>query len=225
MKYTYLILMWAMMHCMNIKAQNGPLFGSGKVVNRSYDFKNFEKLNIKDFDGLINVNIGSTWSINISIDDNLLDRLALENDIKNQTLNLYLKGNENGKLYLENTHIKINITMPKSSYIYHSGNSVLIIKGLEGRSFTFEGKGNGKTSLLGSVDQLNITHSGNGDVDAKNCPSLTADVKKYGNGNIVVNSQLSLTAIGNGNGNVAQVGHGDIKPLSGIVGNGRVYKK
>ena len=225
MKYSYLILMLAMMFSVNIKAQNGPLFGSGKIANRTYDYKNFEKLNIKNFDGLIHVNIGTTWSINISIDDNLVDRLALDNDSQNKTLNLSLVGNENGKLYLENTHIKINITMPKASYIYHSGNAAVIIKGLEGRSFAFEGKGNGKTSLIGSVDQLNITHSGNGDVDAKNCPALTADVKKYGNGNIVVNSQLSLSAIGTGNGNVVQVGHGDIKPLSGIVGNGRVFKK
>ncbi|MEZ4905958.1 MAG: hypothetical protein R2822_31425 [Spirosomataceae bacterium] len=59
---------------------------------------------------------------------------------------------------------------------------------------------------------------------AQNLITKIAKVKSYGNGNVWVNAQISLTAHGAGNGNIIQVGVGKIDPVSGMMGNGEVKK-
>ncbi|HMT00216.1 MAG TPA: DUF2807 domain-containing protein [Saprospiraceae bacterium] len=115
--------------------------------------------------------------------------------------------------------------MPEASVIRSIGNQNVDIKGILGRYFRAELKGNGNLVLQGSIDELEIKHEGNGNIFAGKLQARLASVKMAGNGNIYVNSLLSLQANGRGNGNVVQLGPGAIHPLSGIVGNGEVIKK
>jgi hypothetical protein len=201
-----------------------PLRGSGVIVSRSFDFKDFDKVNIFDFDGKVDIQIGKTFSIKVDIDDNLEPMLRVEKNNKENELTVYLDKNKNGRLYLEDTHIKIKITMPESSVIRHRGNTDVTIEGIVGRYFRLENEGNGDVVLEGSVDGLDIEKSGNGDVKAKKLIAKTAKVKNYGNGNVLINSQISLHASGAGNGDVLQFGPGKIEQPSGILGNGEVKK-
>ncbi|MGL4630171.1 MAG: GIN domain-containing protein [Leadbetterella sp.] len=207
-----------------VYSQKKPLEGSGKRVKISYDFRNFDKLNIADFDGEIHVKIGPSYSILVQIDDNLAPKLVCKVDAEKSELSLYLKDNKNGSAYLENTNIKIKITMPEASVIRHRGNTNVKVEGIMGRYFRYEHQGNGSSDLGGNIDELDIDKIGNGSIDAVKLKTLTAKVKSIGNGNVKVNARMKLQANGTGNGSVIQVGQGEISSMSGIVGNGEVKK-
>lgn len=107
---------------------NAQLKGSGKTVTKSYEFKNFDKLSLQDLDGKIEVEIGKEFSISITIDDNLLPLLSFEETSSENELKIFFKNNTNNNKYIEDTNVKIKITMPKILEIKHSGNSSLIVK-------------------------------------------------------------------------------------------------
>ncbi len=224
MKKIILIIAIFNLFCTATFAQKGPLKGTGKIVSRTFDFKDFDKVSFEDFDGKIEVEIGKSFSINVDIDENLEPRLEVKKDDAENQLTIRLAGNLNGKLYLENTRIKIKVTMPEASVIQHRGNTNVHISGIMGRYFRFENDGNGDVSLQGNIDELDIKKNGNGSVNAQKLIAKTAKVKSYGNGNVLVNSQISLAAHGTGNNSVMQFGQGKIEPMSGIVGNGEVRK-
>jgi Putative auto-transporter adhesin, head GIN domain len=186
--------------------------------------KGFDKVSFEDFDGNIEVEIGKPFSIKVDIDENLEPRLEVKKEEAENQLTIRLAGNLNGKLYLEDTHIKIKVTMPEASVIQHRGNTNVSITGILGRYFRLENDGNGDVSLQGNIDELDIKKNGNGEVRAKNLVSKMAKVKSYGNGNVAVNAQISLSANGAGNCSVMQFGQGKIDPMSGIIGNGEVRK-
>jgi len=205
-------------------AQKGPLRGTGKLISRTFDFKDFDKVSFEDFDGKIEVEIGKPFSIKVDIDENLESRLEVKKDHNEGLLSIRLAGNYSGKLYLEDTHIKIKVTMPEASLIQHRGNTNVHITGVLGRYFRLDNDGNGNVLLQGSIDELDIKKNGNGNVNAQKLIAKTAKVKSYGNGNVSVNSQISLVAHGTGNNSVIQFGQGKIDPMSVIIGNGEVRK-
>jgi hypothetical protein len=205
-------------------AQKGPLRGTGKLISRTFDFKDFDKVSFEDFDGKIEVEIGKPFSIKVDIDENLEPRLVVKKINNEDLLTIRLAGNYSGKLYLEDTHIKIKVTMPEASVIQHRGNTNVHITGVLGRYFRLDNDGNGNVLLQGSIDELDIKKNGNGNVNAQKLIAKTAKVKSYGNGNVSVNSQISLVAHGSGNNSVLQFGQGKIDPMSGIIGNGEVRK-
>lgn len=224
MKKLILIIAIFNVFCTTTFAQKGPLKGTGKIISRTFDFKDFDKVFFEDFDGKIEVEIGKSFSIKVDIDENLEPRLEVKKDDAENQLTIRLAGNYNGKLYLENTRIKIKVTMPEASVIQHRGNTNVHVSGVIGRYFRFENDGNGDVSLQGSIDELDIKKSGNGNVNAQKLIAKTAKVKSYGNGNVSVNSQISLIAHGTGNNSVMQFGQGKIDQMSGIIGNGEVRK-
>ncbi|MFY7911207.1 MAG: GIN domain-containing protein [Emticicia sp.] len=224
MKKLILIITLFNVFCTVSFAQKGPLRGTGKLISRTFDFKDFDKVTFEDFDGKIEVEIGKPFSIKVDIDENLEPRLeVLKEEAENQ-LTIRLAGNYNGKLYLEDTRIKIKVTMPEASVIKHRGNTNVQISGVLGRYFRLENDGNGDVMLQGNIDELDIKKNGNGNVNAQKLIAKTAKVKSYGNGNVSVNSQISLIAHGTGNNSVMQFGQGKIDPMSGIIGNGEVRK-
>ncbi len=224
MKKVILIITIFSVFCNISFAQKGPLKGTGKIISRTFDFKDFDKVSFEDFDGKIEVEIGKPFSIKVDIDENLEPRLEVQKEDAENQLTIRLAGNLNGKLYLEDTRIKIKVTMPEASVLKHRGNTNVHISGVLGRYFRLENDGNGNVMLQGSIDELDIKKSGNGNVNAQKLIAKTAKVKSYGNGNVSVNSQISLVAHGTGNNSVMQFGQGKIDPMSGIIGNGEVRK-
>jgi hypothetical protein len=224
MKKVILFIIVFSIFCHTSLAQKGPLRGTGNLISRTFIFKDFNKVSFEDFDGKIEVEIGKPFSIRVDIDENLEPRLEVKKVNNEGLLRILLAGNYNGKLYLEDTRIKIKITMPEASVIQHRGNTNMHISGVIGRYFRLENNGNGDVLLQGSIDELDIKKSGNGNVNVQKLVAKTAKVKSYGNGNVSVNSQISLVAHGTGNNSVLQFGQGKIDPMSGIIGNGEVRK-
>lgn len=201
---------------------NAQLKGSGKIISKNYDYKNFDKITLEDLDGKIEVEIGKTWSISITIDDNLENLLNFSENVSENELKVQFKGNKNNQMYIENTNLKIKITMPEISVIKNTGNSDLIVKNIVGRYFRLENTGNGDSKINGTIDVLDIVKTGNGDVIAENLLAKKADLKSTGNGNLIANVSEELAAKLNGNGDIINKGKAKFDSNSKKSGNGKL---
>lgn len=204
---------------------NAQLKGSGKIVTKTFDYKNFDKVYFEDLDGKIEVEIGKPWSILITIDDNLESLLHLSEYVSENELKIQFKGNKDNQMYVENTNLKIKITMPEASVIKNSGNSNLSVQNISGRYFKLENTGNGNSNVSGTIDVLDIIKIGNGDVDASNLNVKKAELKSTGNGDLTVNVSETLSARLTGNGDIINTGKANFDSDSKKSGNGDLILK
>lgn len=185
---------------------SAQLKGSGKTVTKNYDYKNFDKIYFDDLDGKLEVEVGKPFSVSITIDDNLLPLLSVvENEFK-KGLTISLKGNRNNKMYIEDTKIKVIITVPYLSEVSNNGNSGLIVTNINSKNFKSENPVNGSTTLSGIVDHLDVLCKGNGNLSATQLQAKKATVVCRGNGNAKVNVSNEIEMTKSGNGNIINIG-------------------
>jgi len=199
---------------------SAQLKGSGKIITKTYDFKNFDKVYFENLAGNLEVEIGKPFSISVTIDDNLIDIFSITENTNEYELTLSFKDNWNNKKYIENTNFKVKITMPEASVIKNTGNSNLTIKNIFGRYFRIENTGNGDTSISGLIDSLDVVKSGNGNINSGKLIAKKAVVKNTGNGDVIVNVTQEITAKLNGNGDIKNIGKAKFDANSNKTGNG-----
>lgn len=170
-------------------------------------------------DGLATIEIGKPFGAEVVIDDNLESLLVAE--VVDGILRLELKGNSNNRLYVENTQIRVNITMPEISVLRQSGNNDLRVNGIIGRYFRIEHSGNGNAILNGRIDELDIRKDGNGNLDAAGLVAGKANLNKQGNGDLLFNTAAPFTIEGSGNGDMINKGTGRAIGEK-LSGNGRL---
>ncbi len=209
--------------CINAAAQRGPLKGSGKVINKVFDYTGFDRISLQDLDGTIEIEAGKDFSITVAIDDNLESLLRVSDN--NGKLSVSLAGNNNNRMYIEDTHIKVMITLPQLAALEHDGNTGLTVNGLSGQRFYLRNGGNGTARLNGSVEELEIKNTGNGNVKAQELVAQQVTVNCRGNGNVYVNAAVSITARAQGNSSVINNGKADFSAASSASGNAGLVKK
>lgn len=201
------------------------LKGSGKTVTKTFNYKNFDKINLNDFDGKIEIEVGKPYGISVTIDDNLAELLNVSEDKSNQEISLSLEGNYNNKKYIEDTKIKIKISLPKLISITHRGNSSLNIEDFKGPYLKIDNSSNGSISILGEVTNLEIKNAGNGNIYAQKLLTINAKIKCTGNGNIRVNASEIIEAKASGNCSVFNTGKGKFNSNSSKSGNARLIQQ
>lgn len=197
------------------------LKGSGKTISKTYDYQNFDKVLFDDLDGKLEIEVGKPFSVSITIDDNLLDLLTVVEHSVNKTLTVALKGNRNNKMYIEDTKIKVKITMPFLMEVSNNGNSGLTVTNINSKYFKSNNPVNGSTTLSGIVDNLEVSCSGNGTLNAKQLVAKNAKIKATGNGNAYVNVNELITAKTSGNCTVINSGKAKFDSESSSSGNSR----
>lgn len=222
MKNSIMIIAITLFSWFTIFAQ---LRGSGKTVTKTYDYQNFDKVIFNDVDGKLEIEVGKPFSITIVIDDNLLNLLSVNENTDNKKLIIALSGNQNNKKYIENTKIKILITIPILTEVVNNGNTSLLVSNINTRNFKSENPVNGSTTLLGTADNLEIICRGNGNLSAGKLITKIANVICSGNGNAKVNVSESITAIVSGNGNIQNSGKAQFSSDSKTTGNGSLNGK
>ena len=200
--------------------QMGALKGSGKIVTKTFAFQDFDKLQLNDLDGSVEVEVGKPYSIKIYIDDNLEPLLTVSET--NKMLTVALNKNENNRRYVENSNIKITISVPALSGVVHNGNSDAFITGLKNSNFSAKSTGNGNLVLAGTSDNIEIEKAGNGNVEAAKLIVKNAKIVSVGNGDVRVNASETFTADGTGNGDIINKGKAKPSANSKQKGNGEI---
>lgn len=204
----------------NSTAQRKPLKGSGIVVNKTFDYKDFDKIILTDLSGRVEVQVGKPFSILVDIDDNLASLLSVS--ASNGNLEMELTGNENNRMYIENTNIHIKISLPEISVLEHRGNDNVTVNGITGRYFRMQKSGNGDVVLRGTIDEFEIKKSGNGHINASNLLAKNVTVNSSGNGDVVVNASNYFKATVSGNGDIKNIGAALANAASSKSGNGDI---
>ncbi|MCY7293438.1 MAG: DUF2807 domain-containing protein, partial [Ferruginibacter sp.] len=200
--------------------QMGALKGSGKIVTKTFAYQDFDRLQLNDLDGSVEVEVGKPYSIKVSIDDNLESLLNVFENSK--ILIVSISKNENNKRYIENSNIKIVISIPVLNEVIHHGNSDAIITGLKNHNFSAKSTGNGNLILMGTADNIEIEKAGNGNVDAAKLIVKNAKIVSVGNGDVKVNANDIFTADGTGNGDIINKGKAKPSANSKQKGNGEI---
>ncbi len=201
-------------------SQMGALKGSGKIVTKTFSYQDFDQIQLNDLDGKIEVEVGKAYAIKISIDDNLEPLLRVSE--ANKTLTVALNKNENNKRYVENSNIKITISLPALNGVVHNGNSDAIITGLKNNKFSAKSTGNGNLILSGTAENIEIEKAGNGNVEAAKLMVNNANVVSVGNGDVKVNASETFSANGTGNGDIINKGKAKPSANSKQTGNGEI---
>jgi hypothetical protein len=182
------------------------LKGSGKTVTKTYDYQNFNKVFFDDLDGKLQIEVGKSYSVTITIDDNLVNLLSVIENSENKSLAIGLKGNKNNKMYIEDTKIKVIITVPYLMEVSNNGNSGLTVANINSKNFKITNPVNGSTSLSGIVDNLDVVDKGNGNLNAEKLIVKKAKIICRGNGNVRVNVTDEIDETRSGNGNIVNIG-------------------
>ncbi len=215
----FTVLLIATYSC-KVHAQGKPLNGSGKIITSTYAYHNFDKLLFSDMSGEIEVVVGKPFSITMHADDNFNNQIGVVE--KEGVLCFVFEGNKNNRLYIENTNIKILITMPELSVVEQYGNSNCNITGIVGRYLRLQNRGNGNISAIGSVDELDIIKRDNGNIEAGMLEAKNVNVEASGNGNVYINTNNQFEAHASGNGFVKNKGIGRSSANSSATGNSKI---
>jgi hypothetical protein len=188
--------------------------GSGNVITKKYDFAAFDKVNVAGFNGSVQIKLGTTFSITVEADDNLINWIVVEK--KEDVLKISQQAPPDS--WIMGGTFKVTITMPEISKLANSSNGDVSVDGFTGRYLGIDNNGNGDITLKGTkVDLLEVTANGNGDVNTKEISSGEVTIKKNGNGNINIRTEGRFKVEMNGNGDIVNYGKGraDIIQQSG----------
>lgn len=185
--------------------QTNPFTESEKIISKSYNYINFDKISLLDIDGSTEIEVGDSFKIEIKIREKYLPILLVSEN--NNELEIKFNYTKENNKYISDPRIRIKITCPKLETLYKQGNSsVDVILGNQNKFFMYN-EGNGSATLKGIVKDLSIKNEGNGKTDADRLLAENVNVASYGNGDVFINGNLNATGKRYGNGKIIQKGN------------------
>lgn len=189
-----------------IKAQNDV---------KSYDFKEFDKVQIQNINGDVEIEIGKSYSITVSGKENAQQQVHVtksEDKLLVCLVDKFLNDWKNREV------VKIKIVMPDISNLFNYSNADVSIQKFAGRYIRIENKGNGNVMVSGSVvERIDLNNNGNGNLEARDIISKGVNIFKAGNGDVSIRTDTNFYVEMNGNGDIVNYGQGKaiIKKQSG----------
>lgn len=205
MKHYSLLICLFTLFSFSVQCQTDPFTGSENIKTQNYEFSNFDKISILDLDGITEIEVGKPFSVQTSIKGKYSKILELKEN--GRELVVIFKYTKDNNKYIKKPNITVKISCPSLDSLYKRGNSEIFVSIYSQKSLSMTNEGNGSATLKGVVQQINLKNDGNGKLDAKYLSSDTAQVKSFGNGDIVVNAKNKLDGERNGNGRIIQTGN------------------
>lgn len=208
-----LVAMLASGGCTEMVQWNDGVRGSGKIVSESRRVSDFKAIYTQGaFD--IDVNVGSSPSLKITGDDNLLK--LVETKVENGTLMLTTK-----KDYHSKKGIKLYITVPRLTSFNLKGAGDVNIDGVREDKFTIDLRGAGDMHVNGTVRDLEVSLKGAGDLDLYSLKAENVRASLSGAGDMNVYASKYLKATVSGVGDLNYKGHPE-KVEKSVTGMGDV---
>ncbi len=209
--------------------------GSGNLITENRDITDFDFIEC-NIGADIDVRKGDTYSVTVTIDDNLMDNIRTE--VSGGTLEIWA---EEGFRSKDGCRIDITVTSLEGMEV--SGSGDIKIADLREDEFEFDLSGSGDVMIIGDFERLEVdlsgsgdielvgtsatadlSISGSGDIDAREMHCDTADVRIAGSGDVKVYVRQSLYGRVSGSGDIDY--WGNPKDVSSKVhGSGSIQKR
>jgi putative autotransporter adhesin-like protein len=172
--------------------------GSGDMETRSFDLEDFDSIQL-DGGMDLNISFGRTTSVEVTLDDNLMDNLILE-----------VAG---GRLLIDweescdtdrDTHM--DIVLPKLESLVINGAGDVDIRGMKADSFEFDLSGACDLDIEGKVDYLEIDLHGAGDINARDLEAKEVECYVSGAGDVDLTVSEKIDARISGVGKISYWG-------------------
>ena len=172
----------------------------------TYDFNDFDKVQIENINGEVEIELGKSYSITVSGKDNAQEQVQITKSDDKLLVSLdskFVTDWKNRKV------VKVKIVMPEISKLFNISNADVSVSNFVGRYLGIENKGNGNILVSGSVvDQIEINNNGNGNIETKNIISKKVDISKSGNGDVNIRTDSNFKVEMAGNGDIVNYGKG-----------------
>jgi hypothetical protein len=164
--------------------------GSGKAQTESRPVGDFNDLEIS---GAVHVDltIGSSPSLEITTDDNLLPQIKTE--LSDGKLKIYSEGGYSTKI-----GVKVKATTKSLAKLQGSGATHANISGIQGKEFDTHLSGASQATVSGKVDQLTLDASGASHLKADDLAAKTAHVDLSGASHAEVQATESIKVTASG---------------------------
>jgi hypothetical protein len=172
--------------------------GSGRVVRQNRAVGHFDRILVEGAE-VVEVRLGTQYSLSIAADDNLLPLLTSE--VKGGTLKLGSRGS-----YRTRGPVRVWITMPNLESLTASGSGSVAINGVNNKRLALGLNGSGDIRAAGRTGQLNLSLNGSGSARLAGLAAGNADVGIYGSGDASVRTIGDLDARVVGSGTLRYVG-------------------
>ncbi len=170
----------------------------------TYDFKDFDKVQIENINGAVEIELGKQFIIIISGNDNAQEQVKIT---KSDNKLLVKLDNKFVIDWKKRKVVKVKIVMPEISKLFNFSNADVSVQNFAGSYFGVENKGNGNVSVAGSiVDFIEIKNNGNGNLETKNIVSKKVDISKSGNGDVNIRTDANFDVEMEGNGDIVNYG-------------------
>ena len=194
----------------------GPMLrGSGTRVTQGRETTEFKAIVVRGMAD-VHARIGNERRVNVSTDDNLVDKVRTE--VRDGTLFVDL---ERGS-YQFRSGVVVDVTVPSLERLEISGSGDATIDGLGCSNLALGISGSGNIVANGTVDALSANVSGSGDLDLSRVVARAATVSISGSGDIEVQATETLDASISGSGDVMYRGPALVR--SRISGSGEVER-
>jgi hypothetical protein len=173
---------------------------------RTYNLQEFNKVQIENINGEVEIELGKAYSIIITGKDNAQEQVQiskLEDKLLIKLDNKFVTDWNKRKV------VKVKIIMPAISKLFNFSNADINIQKIAGNYLGIENKGNGNISVAGfTLDFFEIKNNGNGNIETKNIISVKVDITKSGNGDVNVRTDANFNVSMAGNGDIINYGKG-----------------
>lgn len=185
--------------------------GSGTRAEETRQVGDFHSVSLRT-PGEVLVEVGPPPSISITTDDNLLALISTQVS--------------SGDLIIESKSIRttqrprFHITTPRLDAFRISGSARVRIRGVDEKKFEARISGSGDMEIDGTVEQLDVSISGSGELDLGKLEAEEADVRISGSANVRLAVTRTLHYQISGSAKISY--SGDARATGSVAGSGSV---
>ena len=190
--------------------------GSGVPATQSRDLPAFASVDLAGTNNVV-VHVGGKQRVVVHADDNLIEHVTT--DVRSGQLVIADSGS-----FTARTPMRVDVSVPTLDAAALSGDGIMTVDGVSGGQFTAQLPGSGVLRASGTVDRLDATLGGSGDVQLQGLTARDATVAVTGSGRLQVHATAALEASVSGSGAIFYAGE-PREVTRSVTGTGAIIKQ
>ena len=190
--------------------------GSGVAATQTRDLPSFAAVDLAGTNQVA-VSVGGRQSVVFHADDNLIE--AVTTQVHSGVLVIGNTGS-----FTTKSPMRVDVTVPTLTTATLSGTGIVRIDGVKGKQFDALLPGSGVLRVSGTIDRLDATLGGSGDMQLENLIARDATVSVAGSGRLQVHASGTLNASVAGSGVILYRGNPS-RVTQSVTGSGAITKQ